>query len=490
MQRADAAIDRAADADRDRFRAAVRPVAAAWSAVAQPPAATPPTPARSSSARPEGRRAAPDTRYRPAAPGRTRRPAFIVIRPSGKGVLTTTPTNQPTAADADRRSTPPADAADRPASRRRSPSRKDEKDGKLLFDYWFAVAVEGQRIGYVHWAAKERSSGKPFAHGVEVPELHRRRGSAQTVSQWGEESTVETPDGEVLRHLDAAGVGQGPGAGLTGVVEGKTLKVRGERRPRRARATRPWPAGRRRRRSASRSCSRRTKLKAGRVVRLPRRTSRSVNRVVKTTRHVRGGGDASSLWPKTPAAEAAPVRRPKMEPIGKVKLPPATTWVDAETFEPLLGRVRLPGARRPAHVPPHHEGGRDRRRSPSRWSCSTRSRSASTARFREYTARVRSSTRCGRRGTTSRGPCSRPTPGSRSRTSTRRRRRSSCTCRRATARRRAPTPQPGPGKEFTGSNFFINWDNADVKGHAAKAVAGLPADRDGVGQGARRSSGG
>ncbi len=33
--------------------------------------------------------------------------------------------------------------------------------------------------------------------------------------------------------------------------------------------------------------------------------------------------------------------------------------------------------------------------------------------------------------------------------------------------------EPAPGKEFTSSNFFINWDNDAVKGHAAKAVAGL-----------------
>jgi len=33
--------------------------------------------------------------------------------------------------------------------------------------------------------------------------------------------------------------------------------------------------------------------------------------------------------------------------------------------------------------------------------------------------------------------------------------------------------QEAPGKEFTASNFFINWDNELVKGHAAKAVAGL-----------------
>ena len=44
------------------------------------------------------------------------------------------------------------------------------------------------------------------------------------------------------------------------------------------------------------------------------------------------------------------------------------------------------------------------------------------------------------------------------------------------AGRRTPAPQPAPGKEFTESNYFINWDNAAVKGHAAQAVAGLARD--------------
>ena len=35
--------------------------------------------------------------------------------------------------------------------------------------------------------------------------------------------------------------------------------------------------------------------------------------------------------------------------------------------------------------------------------------------------------------------------------------------------------EPAPGKDFTESNYFINWDNDLVKGHAARAAAGLPA---------------
>jgi hypothetical protein len=34
--------------------------------------------------------------------------------------------------------------------------------------------------------------------------------------------------------------------------------------------------------------------------------------------------------------------------------------------------------------------------------------------------------------------------------------------------------QPVPGKEFTASNYFINWDNDLVKAHTTKALIGLP----------------
>ena len=60
----------------------------------------------------------------------------------------------------------------RPTGRRRG--------GKEIFDYWFAVGVEGQRIGYVNWAAKEQlQNDKTFAIGVRYLKLTVTRGSAR-----------------------------------------------------------------------------------------------------------------------------------------------------------------------------------------------------------------------------------------------------------------------------------------------------------------------
>ena len=48
------------------------------------------------------------------------------------------------------------------------------------------------------------------------------------MTQWGEESTVETPTGEVFITSMRQGLGKDQALALTGVVEGKTLKVTGD----------------------------------------------------------------------------------------------------------------------------------------------------------------------------------------------------------------------------------------------------------------------
>ena len=82
------------------------------------------------------------------------------------------------------------------------------------------------------------------------------------MTQWGEESTVETPAGEVLVTSMRQGLGQGPGARAhRRRWTGKTLKVKGEGAAAGASDT-PWPGGvvglvR------EPACSRRLKLKPG-----------------------------------------------------------------------------------------------------------------------------------------------------------------------------------------------------------------------------------
>ena len=140
----------------------------------------------------------------------------------------------------------------------------------------------------------------------------------------------------------------------------------------------------------------------------------------------------------------------EMEPVGKFKLPASTTWVDAETFEPLLMESDFPGARRPGHVPPHHEGGRDRRRSTRPVEVFNAQSIRLDREIPGIHGRGPSSTRWRSRATTNPGRCSPPTPGRQVKNLDPKAK----TLRVARlgeprAGRRTPTPQPAPGKEFT-----------------------------------------
>ena len=213
------------------------------------------------------------------------------------------------------------------------------KDGRPIFDYWFAVGVEGQRVGYVNWAAKEVvQKDKPFAVGVRYLNLTLSR-FGNTVTQWGEESSVETPSGEVLITSMRQGLGKDQALALSGTVdmERKVLKVKGEGAAATASDT-PWPGG-------VVGLVREPKLfkelnlKAGESFAYPSYIP-TVNRVVKTTVTLEGE-ESKVLWPNTPARKLLRfVTKP--EPIGKVRLPASTTWVDAGTFEPLQLETDFP----------------------------------------------------------------------------------------------------------------------------------------------------
>src|SRR5207253_841799 len=96
-----------------------------------------------------------------------------------------------------------------------------KKDAKEVFDYWFAAAVEGEQIGYLHWDAREiEKNGKKLFVGTKYQKFTVAR-FGQLVTQFGEESTVETPDGAVVVTSMRQGIGKDQALALTGVVEGK-----------------------------------------------------------------------------------------------------------------------------------------------------------------------------------------------------------------------------------------------------------------------------
>jgi hypothetical protein len=337
-----------------------------------------------------------------------------------------------------------------------------------VFDFWFVAAVEGQRIGYIQWGAKKAKKGeRELFVGVKYQNFTVSR-FGQVVSQWGEESTVETSEGAILVTGMRQGIGKDQALVLSGVVEGKTLKITGDGAAKGASDT-PWPEG-------VVGCVREPalfkekKLKVGESFDYPAYIG-VVNRVVKMTVTL-DGEESLALWPKEPARKLLRYVT-KMEAVGNFRLPPATTWVDAETFEPLKMEFDFPGF-----------GGRV---------CFLRTtKEAATAPVtRPIELFNAQSIRLDReipgihagRGIVYKVTAAKDDdPGSLFPTDAHQQVKNLD----ATAKTfelhvqasRGPikgaNPQPAPGKEFTASNYFINWDNDGVKGHAATAVKGLP----------------
>jgi predicted transglutaminase-like cysteine proteinase len=179
------------------------------------------------------------------------------------------------------------------------------------------------------------------------------------------------------------------------------------------------------------------------------------------------------LWPKEPGRKLLRFVT-KMEPVANFRLPPATTWVDAETFEPLKMEFDFPGfggkvcflrttkdaatvaVARPVElfnaqsirldreIAGIHGGRSIVYKVTAPKDDDAGSLFPSDARQQVKTLDAKAKT-FELHVTASRGPV------------------------------KGGNPLPAPGKEFTASNYFINWDNDGVKGHAATAVKGLPA---------------
>jgi len=448
-------------------------LAVSWFVTAQQPAGTPADPPGKYVIRPGGKgiettRPGESSPSLPSSsPGPDEKAGFIVIRPGGRGVsFTTTQTTEPKQPTL---TTPPVAAhgiLNVPPPGAQPVAGKGEKP---LFDYWFAVGVDGQRVGYVNWAAKEMDKdGKSFSVGVRYLNLTVSR-FGSPVTQWGEESTVESATGEVLITSMRQGLGKDQALALTGVVEGKLLKIKGDGAAAGASDT-PWPGGivglvR------EPKLFKELKLKAGESFEYPSYIP-TVNRVVKTTLTF-DAEESKALWEKLPAQKLLRFTT-KPEPIGKIKLPVSTTWVDAETFEPLMMEVDMPSLggrltflrttkdaatvavtkpvelfntqsiRLDREIPGIHGKGsvvykvsipRD-----------DEAASVFATDSRQVVKNLDDKTKTFElHVSASHGPD------------------------------KNAEAQPAPGKEFLGSSFFINWDNDAVKAHAAKAIGGLPA---------------
>src|SRR5262249_29571995 len=124
---------------------------------------------------------------------------------------------------------------------------------------------------------------------------------------------------------------------ISGVVDGKVLKVKGDGLAEGAKDT-PWPGGVV---GIAREplLFKEKKLKPGEsfdyLSYVP-----PVNRVVKIT-VTHEGEEALALWPNTPPRKLHKYVA-RMDPLGDFKFPPSTTWCDPDSGEPLLVEFKYP----------------------------------------------------------------------------------------------------------------------------------------------------
>lgn len=395
------------------------------------------------------------------------KPGFIVIRPNGKFPSAHEPPPPIPTPEPKRPQNPLETQPARPAALD-VPPPTDKLDEDAAFDYWFAASVEGQRLGYVQWGAKRtKKNDRELLVGVKYQKFTLAR-FGQVVSQWGEESTVEQPDGTVLVTGVRQGIGSDQALVLSGIVEGKTLKVTGGGAAKGA-TDKPFPEGvvgvvR------EPALFKFAALKTGESYSYPAYVG-VLNVVVKMTMTLEGE-DALVLWQKEQPRKLLRYVT-KMEPIDGFKLPPAYTWVDAATFEPLKMEFEFPGfggkvtflrttkaaATAPVTRPVElfnvqsirldreilgiHGGRSVVYKVSAPKDDDPKTLFANDARQEvKYFDPATKTFELHVRG--ARGP------------------------------RNDAAKQPAPGKEFTASNYFLCWDDDRVKAHAASAVKGLP----------------
>jgi hypothetical protein len=208
--------------------------------------------------------------------------------------------------------------------------------GKLLLDAWDAVFVKDMHVGFVHTAVREfERDGKTFLYGTKEHRLTVKRFD-QKVELWEKESTLETPEGQVLVVRRQQGVGPQQALSVVGQVSGKTLTVKGEGAAAGAGQSVPFPEG------VLGVCKEATlmkdkKPKPGETIDYQYYAGQ-VNWVAKFTVTAKAV-EEQTLYIGDKPRKLLKVEV-KMDPIrdqqgGVFELPTATVWCDAASFDPL-----------------------------------------------------------------------------------------------------------------------------------------------------------
>lgn len=420
----------------------------------------------------------------PAAPPKVEKDGFIVIRPNGAGAK---PEQQlvaksvPNKAEriAPRNFGPPIPILNpKPQDVPKPDEKPDPQRGKIVLETWDAAYLKGYKVGYFHTLVREREmNGKTYLYATREHKLTLKR-FGQVTEQSTEDATLETPEGQVLTTRMELALGPQQRIVLTGKVVDGVLKTQSEGVVQKVEET-GWPDGVL---GVSKEATlfKDKKPKAGDTFDYFLYEGR-LNRVMKVTVEAKALETIALFQgqPAKPMLRMTTTLHPLKDKDGKVvfRVPPATVWCDAETYEPIrtdqdmpslggrliIARTTKEAALAPsANVPDlfdvqsirldrevpgiHEKAGVTYRfvteNDPNPEELIAQDARQALANFDEKTKAF------DLRVTAVREP------------------------------RQKPEGVKPPGEEHLGKSFFVDWDDANVRKHAASAVANLPAGAD------------
>lgn len=278
------------------------------------------------------------------------KPGFIVIRPQKPGALPRprtiaeagVPVIRIVRGPGGKPLQPEPPATPRPVAQPAQPPADEKKDGRTVLETWDATFLKGQPVGYFHVIVREyERDGQKFLYATKKQKLTVSR-FGQVVEQWGEDSTMETPDGRVYTTRMSQGIGKDQMLALTGKVSGKVLQVTIEGAGGGTQDV-PWPDGVI---GIAREATllRDRKPEVGESFDYLSYEGR-LNRVVKFTAAAKAVEEVQLYEGQKPRKLLRVVL--SMEPIptpggGEFRLPPSTLWADAQTYEPLKMESEMP----------------------------------------------------------------------------------------------------------------------------------------------------
>lgn len=275
------------------------------------------------------------------APPKAEKDGFIVIRPNGTGAKPEQQLVAKTVVPKAEKMPPRVFGAPVPISNPKplenpKPDEKpDPQKGKIVLETWDAAFLKGYKVGYFHTLVREREmNGKTYVYATREHKLTLKR-FGQVTEQATEDATLETPEGQVLTTRMELALGPQQKLVLTGKIADGILKTQSEGVVQKAEEV-AWPDGVLGIAKES-TLYKDKKPKAGDTFDYFMYEGR-LNRVMKVTVEVKALETIALFQGQTPKPMLRMVTtlNPLKDKDGKVifRVPPATLWCDAETYEP------------------------------------------------------------------------------------------------------------------------------------------------------------